>query len=75
MLMILNLNNHKDLIQQVWYEKGTSFVNLLILIHGKCYMLRFLDIVLIIKRVRSCASGCFIAWFGQDTTFFDQGHM
>lgn len=51
-LVILNLNSHKDLIQQVWYELRTLFMNLLILIHGKYYMLKPLDIVLIVRKVK-----------------------
>jgi len=56
MLVILNLNSHKDLIQQIRYELGTSFMNLLVLIYGKCYILRCIDIVLIVRRVKRLSS-------------------
>lgn len=48
-LLMLNLNSHKDLIQQMWGELEIFFINPFILIHGKYYMQWFLGIVLIVN--------------------------
>lgn len=60
MLMILILNSNKDIIQQVWYELGALFTNVLILIHGKNYMLRFPDTVLTDTRLKMLYSWLFL---------------